>query len=192
MNKTTAYRAAAFSAPIVCLLLAVGLSAYETVRIHKVNDQTAVVDKDNAATNMLIADIEKRGSSTIVAVAPDSRDEQGDFVNSMRAEAARQQVRLTQWSVGTVTPITPPATADPKLVALIKQVSPLSNQVGVSGTFAHLRSFLKALLNQDRYLSLSAVKWSRAAAPPDTAITFTVTRYVSTALVAAPHPLAAK
>jgi hypothetical protein len=182
VKKKEKYRFASFAAPITCLAIAIGLGYSRSSRIQDVTAQTAVVSKGNSDVRLLIGDIEKRGLAGLRAVAPDTRNEQGEFVTSLRKAANEQHVSLTAWSVGSVSLITVPPSADASLQDLMTHVTPLCNQVTISGSFAHVRGFLMALLSQDRYVSLSGVKWSRGAMPPDTAITFLVTRYVSTAV----------
>lgn len=178
MNTTAIYRVAAFSAPLVCIGIAVALATVETVRLHSFAADTLATNTKITAARTLIADIEKRGSAGFITLEPDSRQEQVTFVNSLRTVADQCHVRLTQWASGTAAPISVPDSSDKTLKDLIACVSPVTNQVGVGGAYADIRSFLRTLLQQDRFVTISGIKWIRAAKPPDTFISFQITRFV--------------
>jgi len=82
MNKTMLYRLVAAVSAVVCLLIAWGVSAYESVKIHDIDAHIATTTAENAAASQLISNIDKRGAAGIISVARDSRQEQVQFVRT--------------------------------------------------------------------------------------------------------------
>jgi len=181
MNKTMLYRLVAAVSAVVCLLIAWGVSAYESVKIHDIDAHIATTTAENAAASQLISNIDKRGAAGIISVARDSRHEQVQFVNQIRTLAEQNHIRFTHWSAGIVNPLPVPATADKQLKDLLGTVTPLCNELGVSGRYEDVRRFITSLTGSDRMIMVSRVKWNRNPKPPDTTLTFNATRYVSNA-----------
>jgi len=109
--------------------------------------------------------------------------EQPDFLNTLRAYADATRVRLDRWT--NATPIAPTSSAQeqepstrPKLPA---GVAPVSSAVEASGSYANVREFLYLLLRSPRLFTMNDVRWERGDKWPRTRVSFTLTRYVSTA-----------
>ncbi len=189
MKKPQLYTLGIFVIPVLSVGIASGVNAYEWHRLQTLETQLHTTTKEIQEARQLIAGIEKRGKSGFIAAVPDTPQEQVGFVSALRTTASQTHVRLTQWGVAPP-PIAPPEGTPPEAKELLAKVTPISNQVGVSGTYDEIRAFLYALTGQERLVTLSGIKWTRATDPPATTLSFQLTRYVGA--LDAPTPPAAQ
>lgn len=189
MKKTLLYQISLFAIPIACIGLTSGLNAYEVRRVQTLEAKLTATSQEIREARELITGVEKRGKAGFIAVVPDTPQEQVAFVSTLRANAAQCQVRLTQWGTAPVPTISVPEGANPRLKDDLAKVTPIANEVSVSGTYDQIRNFLFSLTKQERLVTLSSIKWTRAADPPLTALNLRLTRYVG-ALNASPPPAA--
>ena len=180
MKKTLLYQISLFAIPVVCIGLTSGLNAYEVRRVQTLDVKLKAANQEIREARELIAGVEKRGKAGFIAIVPDTPQEQVAFVSTLRSNAAQCKVRLTQWGAAPVPTITVPEGASLRLKEDLAKVTPIANEVSVSGTYSQTRDFLFALTKQERLVTLSAVKWTRATEPPMTALNFHLTRYVGT------------
>jgi gamma-glutamyl:cysteine ligase YbdK (ATP-grasp superfamily) len=184
-TTTMMYRVMSVAAPVACLGVALGMSSYEMMHLNHLEKQIADTRAENKDARALLASIQKNGDAGFLCTAPDSRQEQVEFVNSIRKIADSCHVQLTQWAPSTASTLGVPDSSDEAAKDVLSKVQPTANQIGLSGSYADIRSFLLALQGQDRLVTVSSIKWIRAAKPPQTAIVMVVTRYIKM-----PAPLA--
>jgi hypothetical protein len=178
LTTTSLYRVMSIAAPILCVGIAIGMSSYEMMHVRAVEQKTADVRAANTEARSLIDSIQKSGACGYLATVPDTRDEQVQFVDTIRKTADACHVKLTQWASTTVNTLGVPEAADPALKEALTRVQPAANQIGLTGSYSDIRAFIQQMLSQDRLVTISSVKWIRAAKPPETAVSMIVTRYV--------------
>ena len=178
MKKTLLYRLSLFAIPIACIGLTSGLNAYEVRRVQTLDTRLKATEQEIREARELIAGVEKRGKAGFITIVPDTPQEQVTFIGALRAVAAQSHVRLTQWGASPVPTISAPETAGEKLKADLAKVTPIANEISVSGTYDQIRGFLFSLTKQERLVTLSGIRWTRATDPPMTTLNFRLTRYV--------------
>ena len=178
LTTTTLYRVMSITAPILCLGVAIGMSSYEVMRVRRIERDISDVRTSNADARTLIQLIEKEGATGYISTKPDSREEQVEFVNSIRKIADKCNVKLTQWATSTAGSLGVPDAVDEAGKQTLARVQPVANQIGLTGAYPDIRSFIDTLQHQDRLVTISTVKWLRASKPPETAVTMVVTRYI--------------
>ncbi len=189
ITTTTMYRVMSVAAPVLCLGVALGMSSYEMMHLHRLEKQIAETRDENKEARTLLQSIQKSGDAGFLCTAPDSRQEQVEFVNTIRKIADTCHVKLTQWAPSAVSTLGVPDSADEAAKDVLSKVLPTANQIGLNGSYADVRSFLLALQGQDRLVTVTSIKWVRAAKPPETAIVMVVTRYIKMpAPVTKPNP----
>ena len=188
MKKSLLYHLSLFAIPIACIGLTSGMNAYEVRRVQTLEARLKTTEQEIREARELIAGVEKRGKAGFIAIVPDTPQEQVAFVSALRATAAKSNVRLTQWGSAPVPTLTVPETAGEKLKADLAKVTPIANEISVSGTYDQIRAFLFSLTQQERLVTLSGIKWTRATEPPMTALNVKLTRYVGSLTAAAPSP----
>ena len=178
MKKTLLYKLSLFVIPILCIGLTSGLNAYEVRRLQTLDTQLKATEKEIKEARELIAGVEKRGKAGFIVILPDTPQEQVAFVSALRATAAESHVRLTRWGASPIPTITVPDGAVDRLKIDLAKVTPVCNEVTVSGGYDEVRNFLLSLTKQERLVTLAGIKWTRAAEPPLTTLNFRLTRYV--------------
>lgn len=180
MKKSIIQQISLFVIPIACIGLTSGMNVYEVRRLQTLDTRLKTTEQEIREARELIAGVEKRGKAGFIAIVPDTPQEQVAFISSLRTNAAQSHVRLTQWGSSPIPTISVPEAAGEKLKADLAKVTPIANEIGVSGTFDQIRSFLYSLTQQERLVTLSGIKWTRSTEPPMTALSLKVTRYVGT------------
>ena len=178
MKKTLLYQLSLFAIPIVCIGLTSGLNVYEVRRMQTLDKQLKAAAQEIKEARELIAGIEKRGKAGFIVMMPDTPQEQVAFVSVLRATAAESQVRLIRWGASPNPTITVPDAGAERLKMDLAKVTPVCNEVSVSGKYEQIRNFLFSLTKQERLVTMAGVKWTRAAEPPLTTLNFRLTRYV--------------
>ncbi len=186
MKKTVLYQISLFAIPIACIGLTTGLNAYEVRRAQTLEAKLKTTEQEIREAHELITGVEKRGKAGFITIVPDTPQEQVTFVSGLRANAAQCHVRLTQWGASPPPTITVPEGTTQKMKDDLAKVTPIANEVSVSGTYDQVRSFLYSLTIQERLVTLSSLKWTRATDPPLTALNFRITRYVGSLGAATP------
>lgn len=187
MKKSILYQLSLFAIPIACFGLTCGLNAYEVRRVQMLEARLKTTQKEIMEARELISGVEKRGTAGFVSLVPDSPHEQIDFVSALRTTAGQCHVNLARWGVAPLPTIAVPEGTPQQLKDDLGKVTPVSNDVSVTGTYEQVRAFLFSLTQQERLVTLDSIKWSRGAAPPTTTFNFRLTRYVGN-LPVAPAP----
>jgi hypothetical protein len=186
MNKSILYQLSLFAIPIACIGLTCGLNAYEVRRQQTLDTKLQAVQKEIKDARELIAGVEKRGQAGFIAAVPDSPQEQVTFISSLRSTASQCHVSLTRWGTAPVPTIALPDGAPQALTDDIAKVTPICNEVTVSGNYDQVRAFLYSITQQERLVTLSGVKWDRSSDMPITTLNFSLTRYVGSLGAATP------
>ncbi len=188
MQKPLIYRLSLFLLPIACIGLTSGLNAYEVRRVQTLDTQLTTTRQEIGEARELIAGVEKRGKAGFITFSPDTPQEQVAFVSALRITAAQCHVTLTRWGVGAPPTLAIPDGTSQALKDDLSKVTPIANEVSVTGTYDQVRSFLYSLTQQERLVTIAGIKWMRATDPPATTLNFRLTRYVGNLDVAAAAP----
>lgn len=178
MKKSLLYQLSLFAIPISCIGLTSGLNAYEVRRLQTLDTKLKATQLEIKEARELIAGVEKRGKAGFIALVPDTPQEQVTYVSALRTTAAQCHVTLTRWGTAPVPTIVVPDGASQKLKDDLAKVTPIANEVTVTGSYDQVRTFLYSLTQQERLVTLAGIKWTRAAEPPTTTLNFRLTRYV--------------
>jgi len=189
MQKSLLYQLSLFAIPIACIGLTSGLNIFEVRRLQTLETQLKATNLEIDEARQLIAGVEKRGKAGFIAIVPDTPQEQIAFVGSLRATAARCHVTLTRWGTGPVPTITMPDGMNERLKADLGKVTPIANEITVTGTYDQVRALLYNLTQQERLVTLAGIKWSRSTDAPNTTLNFRITRYVGSLGAATPPPV---
>jgi len=192
MQKTLLYQLSLFAIPIACIGLTSGLNVFEMRRLQTLDAQLKATNLEINEARQLIAGVEKRGKAGFIAIVPDTPQEQIAFVGALRATAARCHVTLTRWGTAPLVTITVPDGTPEKLKGDLGKVTPISNEITVTGSYDQVRALLYNLTQQERLVTLAGIKWARASDPPNTTLNFRITRYVGTLGAASTPPPASQ
>jgi hypothetical protein len=188
MNKSLLYQLSLFAIPIACIGLTSGLNVYEMRRMETLDTKLKATQAAISAARQLIAGVEKRGKAGFIALVLDTPQEQVDFVSSLRGTAAQCHVSLTRWGTSAPPTIAMPDGTSEALKNDLAKVTPIANEITVTGSYEQVRAFLYALTQQERLVTLAGVKWDRGSDPPLTTLNFRLTRYVGNLNAVTPPP----
>lgn len=189
MKKSLLYRLSLFAIPIACLGLTCGLNAYEIRRVQTLETKLTATNKEIREARELIAGVEKRGKAGFITLVPDTPQEQVEFVSGLRNTAVQCHVNLARWGVAPLPTVAIPEGASQSLKDDFGKVTPVANDVSVTGSYEQVRAFLFSLTQQERLVTLDTIKWSRAPELNVTTLNFRLTRYVGSLPTAPPPPV---
>jgi Tfp pilus assembly protein PilO len=177
MHKKTAMQAAVILCPVGSLLIAGGVIAGGRAHVNALDADDRTVRQQIASARQLLAELEGQQHLVRFPTAAQVAQEQPVFLNQLRSYADLNRVRIDRWTISATT--INPRSAQAQKKGLPPDVTPLTSSLQVAGRYADVRLFLYDLLRSPRLVNMSDIRWTRAPTPGDTALIFTITRYVA-------------
>jgi len=178
MSRTSWLNIASIAIPLICLLLAGGVTFYEVQRIRRLDAELKQTERNIAFVQKIREEIDRMPSVRRFPAAEMSPREQTDFLNTLRAYALANRVTLVRWTNAPIAPNRP--SAETPRGHLPPDITPISGSVQVGGLYSNVRGFLYDLLQGARLFTINDIRWRRGQKWPATNISFTLTRYVTT------------
>ena len=187
MNKPSTLRIITIVAPLLCLILAVVLTASQVRRLQAQETQRTLLTQQITSLDQLARAIQAQPPLSKMAAAPPSPDEQPVFLELIRGFAFASRVQLIKYENKTVPP---PAqgSAEAKTNALPANVVALTSNVEVAGSYNQVRQFMNLLWTSPRLFNTTELKWIATDKWPVTRMSFVLTRYVHIVDTSAPKP----
>lgn len=110
------------------------------------------------------------------AAAPRSEAEQAAFIESLRLTARDTGVEIESFRTRPAAPKPPPKEGEPE--SATARYQPMPTVIVVVGPFAAVRDFAYSLMQMNRLMNTSEVRWELDEARRTTKLSFVVTRYV--------------
>lgn len=183
MTRASLLNIATIVVPLVCLLLAGGVTFYEVQRIRRLDAELKQAERNIAFVQKIREEIDRMPPVSRFPAAEMTPQEQTDFLNTLRAYALANRVTIVRWTNAPVAPSRP--ATDTRQSSMPSGITPIAGSVEVSGLYNNVRGFLYDLLQGARLFTINDIRWRRGQKWPATNISFTLTRYVTTAPVSA-------
>lgn len=159
-----------------CVFGYIGYGQYRRVETAKL--ERTEINADLRNVQQLLAALENQPLINKRVSAVRTEEEQANFLDNLRIHAANADVRVELF-VAQAPAIRPEGQAPPPGEADTTRYLPMLSTVTVVGSFENTRAFAFAIMQSDRLMNMSQVKWDRITASGDLRLNFLLTRYVT-------------
>jgi hypothetical protein len=190
MKETNPLKIWTVALPVLSVVVAAGVTAYEWNRVRGLE-----ADRDRMKKNIAVLDrLQERMNSEIsspqVPAVAQTVSEQPLYLNNLRTLAAATRVKLVKWTNSApYIPTNQQQLSNNEVQPTLPQgITAISSDVEVMGGYEDVRQFLYAVAKSPRLYNMSRVRWTRNDKWPQTGVQFTLVRYVTAAPAATPEP----